>query len=88
MSEALLELVHSALLMTYSLTKSWLKARQQGTWVFDEEDWVLAWKTPGVGIKSMWKNQSKGSSVGLGLHQDKGSGKERVGMELSHLDFD
>lgn len=49
--------VYSALFTTHSLTKSWLMAGHQGTWRFDEGERVLTWKTPGVGVGSMWENQ-------------------------------
>lgn len=83
MSEALLELVHSALLMTHSLAKSWLKAGKQGAWVFDEAERVLAWKTPGGDIESRRKNRQQGklcrAAAAPGQRHRQGKGGNGIG---------
>lgn len=44
-------------------------------------------KLQAVTLRAGGKTDSKGSSAGLRLHQDKGAGKEMVGMESGRLDF-
>lgn len=86
MTEAFLDLVQSALLMTHS-EQAGLGQGIQGNWRFGEGDRGPAWRAPGVGVESVWAKQQQAKLCGPGLHQEPGRGKERVETELGHLDF-
>lgn len=82
MTEAFLDLVQSALLMTHS-EQAGLGQGIQGNWRFGEGDRGLAWRAPGVGVESMWEKQQQaklcGARAAPGTRQREGEGGNRTG---------